>query len=34
MEVMRVTPDASEPFLAKERALWSEAVRITGVSID
>jgi tripartite-type tricarboxylate transporter receptor subunit TctC len=34
MEVMRVAPDASEPFLAKERALWSEAVRITGVSID
>ena len=34
MEVMRVPPDTAEAFLAKERALWSEAVKITGVSID
>jgi tripartite-type tricarboxylate transporter receptor subunit TctC len=34
MEVMRVPPETSDAFLAKERALWSEAVKITGVSID
>jgi len=34
MEVMLVPPDTSEQFLAKERALWSEAVKMTGVSID
>jgi len=34
MEVMRVSPETSDAFLAKERALWSEAVKITGVSID
>jgi tripartite-type tricarboxylate transporter receptor subunit TctC len=34
MEVMRVPPEASDAFLAKERALWSEAVKITGASID
>lgn len=34
MEIMRVPPDTADQFLAKERALWSEAVKITGVSID
>jgi tripartite-type tricarboxylate transporter receptor subunit TctC len=34
MEVMRVPPETADTFLAKERALWSEAVKITGVSID
>jgi tripartite-type tricarboxylate transporter receptor subunit TctC len=34
MEVMRVPPETADIFLAKERALWSEAVKITGVSID
>jgi tripartite-type tricarboxylate transporter receptor subunit TctC len=34
MEVMRVAPETSDAFLAKERALWSEAVKLTGASID
>jgi tripartite-type tricarboxylate transporter receptor subunit TctC len=34
MEIMRIPPEAADGFLAKERALWSEAVKITGVSID
>ena len=34
MEIMRVPPETADDFLAKERALWSEAVKITGVSID
>lgn len=34
MEVMLVPPDTSEPFLARERALWSDAVKVTGVSMD
>jgi tripartite-type tricarboxylate transporter receptor subunit TctC len=34
METMRVPPETADDFLAKERALWSEAVKITGVSID
>lgn len=34
MELLRVPPGTADDFLAKERALWSEAVKITGVSID
>ena len=34
MEVMLVPPDTSEQFLARERALWSDAVKVTGVSMD
>ena len=34
MEVLPVAPDASEQFLAKERKLWSDAVRVTGVALD
>ncbi|MEA2919753.1 MAG: hypothetical protein QOJ15_11834 [Bradyrhizobium sp.] len=34
MEVLAVPPDASEQFLAKERKLWSDAVKVTGVSLD
>jgi len=34
MEVMRVPPETSEQFLASERSLWSEAVKLTGVSLD
>ena len=34
MEVMLVSPEASEQFLARERALWGEAVKVTGVSLD
>ncbi len=34
MELLRVPPETADDFLAKERALWSEAVKITGASID
>jgi tripartite-type tricarboxylate transporter receptor subunit TctC len=34
MEIMRIPPETADGFLAKERALWSEAVKITGASID
>ncbi|AMN39384.1 Bug family tripartite tricarboxylate transporter substrate binding protein [Rhodoplanes sp. Z2-YC6860] len=34
MEVMRVPPESSEQFLSAERALWSDAVKLTGVSLD
>ncbi len=34
MEVMRVPPESSEQFLSGERALWSDAVKLTGVSQD
>ena len=34
MEVMRVPPETSEQFLASERTLWSDAVKLTGVSLD
>jgi tripartite-type tricarboxylate transporter receptor subunit TctC len=34
MEVMRVPPETSEQFLASERKLWSDAVKLTGVSLD
>ena len=34
MEVMRVPPETSEQFLAAERKLWSDAVKVTGVSQD
>jgi tripartite-type tricarboxylate transporter receptor subunit TctC len=34
MDVMRIPPEASDQFLAKERALWSEAVKLAGVSIE
>jgi tripartite-type tricarboxylate transporter receptor subunit TctC len=34
MEIMRVPPETSDAFLAKERALWSQAVKLTGISID
>ena len=34
MEVMVVPPEASDQFLAKERKLWSDAVKLTGVTLD
>jgi tripartite-type tricarboxylate transporter receptor subunit TctC len=34
MEVLPLPADASEQFLAKERKLWSDAVKVTGVSLD
>ena len=34
MEVMIVPPETSDAFLAKERALWSDAVKLAGVTID
>jgi tripartite-type tricarboxylate transporter receptor subunit TctC len=34
MEVLPVPPDAADQFLAKERKLWSDAVKVTGVSLD
>ncbi|HMK78827.1 MAG TPA: tripartite tricarboxylate transporter substrate binding protein [Xanthobacteraceae bacterium] len=34
MEVMLVPPATAEAFLARERALWSDAVRLTGATIE
>jgi tripartite-type tricarboxylate transporter receptor subunit TctC len=34
MEVLPVPPDTADQFLAKERKLWSDAVKVTGVSLD
>lgn len=34
MEPMPIAPDAADAFLAKERTLWVEAVKIAGVAID
>jgi tripartite-type tricarboxylate transporter receptor subunit TctC len=34
MEVMRVPPESAEQFLSAERTLWSDAVKLTGVSMD
>ena len=34
MEVMLVPPETSDQFLAKERKLWSDAVKLTGVTQD
>jgi tripartite-type tricarboxylate transporter receptor subunit TctC len=34
MEVMVVPPEASDQFLVKERKLWSDAVKLTGVTLD
>ena len=34
MEVLAVPPDAADQFLAKERKLWSDAVKVTGVALD
>jgi tripartite-type tricarboxylate transporter receptor subunit TctC len=34
MEVLPVPPDASDQFLARERTLWSDAVKVAGVSLD
>lgn len=34
MEVMQVPPETADAFLARERALWSEAVKLTGVTLD
>src|ERR1043166_574867 len=34
MEVLLVPPGASEQFLAKERKLWSDAVKVAGVALD
>ncbi|MEW6450091.1 MAG: tripartite tricarboxylate transporter substrate binding protein [Pseudomonadota bacterium] len=34
MEVMPVPPETSEGFLARERKLWTDAVRVAGVSLD
>jgi len=34
MEVMPVPPDVSNQFLMKERSLWSDAVKVAGVTLD
>jgi tripartite-type tricarboxylate transporter receptor subunit TctC len=34
MEVLAIPSDASDQFLARERTLWSDAVKVTGVSLD
>ena len=34
MEVMVVPPEASDQFLIKERKLWSDAVKLTDVTLD
>lgn len=34
MEVLPVSPEMSDQFLAKERKLWSDAVKVTGVALD
>jgi tripartite-type tricarboxylate transporter receptor subunit TctC len=34
MEVLAVAPDAADQFLARERKLWSDAVKVTGVALD
>ena len=34
MEVMLVPPETSDKFLANERKLWADAVKLTGVSIN
>ena len=34
MEVMLVPPETSDQFLARERKLWSDAVKLTGVTLD
>jgi len=34
MEVMIVPPETSDEFLAKERKLWTDAVKVTGVALD
>ena len=34
MEVMLVPPENSDEVLAKERALWSDAVKLTGASVN
>ena len=34
MEVLAVAPDASDQFLARERTLWSDAVKVAGVALD
>jgi len=34
IEIMVVPPETSDEFLAKERKLWSDAVKVTGVSLD
>jgi len=31
---MVVPPETSEQFLARERTLWSDAVKLTGVTIE
>jgi len=34
MEVMPVPPETADEFLARERKLWTGAVRVAGVSLD
>ncbi len=34
MEPMPIAAEAADAFLAKERTLWVEAVKIAGVAID
>lgn len=34
MEVMPVPPETSDQFLARERKLWTDAVKVAGVSLD
>jgi hypothetical protein len=31
---MPVPPDTSEEFLSRERKLWTDAVKVAGVSLD
>ncbi|HEX9465220.1 MAG TPA: tripartite tricarboxylate transporter substrate binding protein [Alphaproteobacteria bacterium] len=34
MEVMAVPPDTADEFLTRERKLWTDAVKLTGVTLD
>ena len=34
LKVMSVPPATGEQFLAKERKLWTDAVKLTGVTLD
>jgi tripartite-type tricarboxylate transporter receptor subunit TctC len=34
MEVIPVAPETSDQFLARERKLWTDAVKVSGVSLD
>ena len=34
IEILRVPPESADQFLGRERQLWSDAVKLTGVTID